>query len=404
MNTKYQVVQLLLFLILLWIVVCEGQIIFEKNSRHLLDGSCKTPERKKGTCTYWTKCISINKKIKSWDQLRPYVCGFVGFQPKICCPSSRQRYVSNSHRDTIPQMYNNFGTIATTTEDSLVLTTPIANFSGSPGNSSEKPSFLPDDCGWTLFTVNQVIGGQEAEKGSWPWMAVIFEVKKSGSKKSDCGGVLVTARHVVTAAHCVVKRNTITPIVPSRLLIRLGAHNLSIDNEPGATDVGVDAVRIHERYDPRIHTNDIAVLRLNQSVPFSNSTSPVCLPYNYLRNIDLSWKIATVTGFGLTSVNGSYSDVLMEVTFDIIDQETCRKSYAKDIRITDGHLCAGSLDGSADSCLGDSGGPLVTVGKGKRFYLVGIVSFGKKCVLSGFPGIYTRVTKYLDWLTPKLAD
>ncbi|GBM90344.1 hypothetical protein AVEN_36570-1, partial [Araneus ventricosus] len=53
---------------------------------------------------------------------------------------------------------------------------------------------------------------------------------------------------------------------------------------------------------------------------------------------------------------------------------------------------------------GDSGGPLVTVGKDKHYYLIGIVSFGKNCALKGYPGVYTRVTEYLDWLAPKLAD
>ncbi|GBN81143.1 Proclotting enzyme, partial [Araneus ventricosus] len=101
---------------------------------------------------------------------------------------------------------------------------------------------------------------------------------------------------------------------------------------------------------------------------------------------------------------GSYSDVLMEVSFDIQEQEECRSTYERDLQITDVHLCAGTLDGSKDSCQGDSGGPLVTVGKDKRYYLIGIVSFGKNCALQGYPGVYTRVTEYLDWLAPNLAD
>lgn len=53
---------------------------------------------------------------------------------------------------------------------------------------------------------------------------------------------------------------------------------------------------------------------------------------------------------------------------------------------------------------GDSGGPLMAVGKNNSFYLVGVVSFGKQCGQPGYPGVYTRVTEFLDWLSRNLSD
>lgn len=68
--------------------------------------------------------------------------------------------------------------------------------------------------------------------------------------------------------------------------------------------------------------------------------------------------------------------------------------------ISDSQLCAHDPNGKKDSCQGDSGGPLQIYPKGSyAAKIVGIVSFGVDCG-SKFPGIYTRVASYLDWIEP----
>lgn len=42
----------------------------------------------------------------------------------------------------------------------------------------------------------------------------------------------------------------------------------------------------------------------------------------------------------------------------------------------------------------DSGGPLVTDGN----VLIGVVSTGVGCARPGLPGIYTKVSEYVDWI------
>jgi len=47
---------------------------------------------------------------------------------------------------------------------------------------------------------------------------------------------------------------------------------------------------------------------------------------------------------------------------------------------------------------GDSGGPMMFFIK-DQYYLMGVVSRGPKlCGEPGYPGIYTRVSSFIDWI------
>lgn len=60
-------------------------------------------------------------------------------------------------------------------------------------------------------------------------------------------------------------------------------------------------------------------------------------------------------------------------------------------------ICAGDQD--EDSCQGDSGGPLFKYNhENGRYFLYGIVSYGVGCGRREYPGIYTRVSHYIDWI------
>ena len=79
--------------------------------------------------------------------------------------------------------------------------------------------------------------------------------------------------------------------------------------------------------------------------------------------------------------------------------------------IIDSRLCAGYIDeGGVDACQGDSGGPLVCECKtdapiyNDRFCLTGVVSVGRGCALPGYPGVYTRVTSFMDWIKSNMEE
>jgi secreted trypsin-like serine protease len=114
-------------------------------------------------------------------------------------------------------------------------------------------------------------------------------------------------------------------------------------------------------------------------------------------------RLGYITGWGRLSYNGRQSEVLQEAPIRIVSQEDCGKAFESYVKITDVYLCAGTVGATRDSCQGDSGGPLVqTDSNGGRFYLTGIVSFGRRCATPGFPGVYARVSHFLNWISKNI--
>lgn len=52
---------------------------------------------------------------------------------------------------------------------------------------------------------------------------------------------------------------------------------------------------------------------------------------------------------------------------------------------------------------GDSGGPMMSPSRNKFYYVVGVVSYGFRCAEPGFPGVYSKVTAFLDFITSQLV-
>lgn len=113
-------------------------------------------------------------------------------------------------------------------------------------------------------------------------------------------------------------------------------------------------------------------------------------------NLPARGETVKAIGFGRTSESGSLSTNLMEVDLDTINERTCKAMLPPETPLfLDKQICAGVPAGGRDTCTGDSGGPLLDA-EGKLQY--GIVSWGIGCARPNTPGIYVRVSSYIDWI------
>ncbi|KAL3279073.1 hypothetical protein HHI36_016587 [Cryptolaemus montrouzieri] len=226
-----------------------------------------------------------------------------------------------------------------------------------------------------------IINGNEAEPHSYPFQALI-KMKVSKDRTAFCGGTLLTQRFVLSAGHCGQGYLGAT--------ITLGAHNISA-NENTTIEVNVRRIKLHEKFSRKTFSNDIALFELDDPVTYGLYIQPVQLPpRSYIRK-NLKNKNATTIGWGLTNgTTAKQSPVLQEVQEKITSNFDCWLKFPQHVKKT--NICiSGKNDKSA--CNGDSGGPLIVDG-----YQVGITSFGARNCKSGYPTVFTRITKYLKWV------
>ncbi|EMP40796.1 Complement factor I, partial [Chelonia mydas] len=256
----------------------------------------------------------------------------------------------------------------------------------SPQRKTLKTLLPQLKCGITSHPVTRrkrIIGGNTARKGEFPWQVAIRE----GSGTVNCGGIYIGGCWILTAAHCVRKSRVHQYRIWTGILDTI-LYNKEIDT------FRVNQVIIHENYNASNYLNDIALLEMKtneKGKPCSLAYStPACVPWSeYLFRSGHQCK---VSGWGLAD-GFTKQFVLRWGNINLFPN--CSDIYKE--RFFNEMEC--TFDGSIDSCKGDSGGPLVCLDSNNRAYVWGIVSWGENCGVQGYPGVYTKVARYFDWIS-----
>jgi len=243
-------------------------------------------------------------------------------------------------------------------------------------------------------------GANAAPDGSFPWMASLFLRRPSGEAYFMCSATILTPSILVSAAHCFNEKYEDTD-----WFARVG-DNFIGKPDPSEQTFQVAEIIRHENFIPLSlpggdGRNDIALLILKpirkntKSIRFDKYVVPACLPEQGSYIERMLYSHCEIAGWGMQEYNNSntYPDSVRaaKITVGNIRQSHCNYLYGREVRPT-GKFCAG---GSVDACQEDSGGPLMCEIEG-RYKIIGIVSSGKGC--GTYPGLYTEVSKYTDWI------
>ncbi|MFS8038938.1 serine protease [Xanthobacter sp. AM11] len=292
----------------------------------------------------------------------------------------------------------------------------------------------------------KIVGGTQAAPGSYPFQAAIIRVATTNGKVTGvspvCGGTVLTSRWILSAAHCFVEgaggkveglRST------KNLLVHVG--NTSLLAEDDERDwIPIKRIIAHPKYVTGTNVNDIALVELERAPKRGVKVQQVTVVTRQTEASDLPEQAELrIIGWGTTAEGGRPSPDLLETRLTAVDRNRCNRvltsalvgspdarraledlSYVFNLTpaarktleqqlpqiggvVTPQMFCAGAAVDGVDTCQGDSGGPILSQKGDGPLVQVGIVSFGLGCGHAEFPGVYTRLALYIDWIKASIA-
>lgn len=233
----------------------------------------------------------------------------------------------------------------------------------------------------------RVVGGKQATPNSAPF---IVSLQKSDNGKSThfCGGTILNANWIVTAAHCLSFKSLVNSTVVVAGSIEVDGKSSSVQKR------SVDYYVVHDLFVGGIAPYDIGLIYTKTAFKWTIAVQAAVLP----KAETIPSGTASLYGWGsisTTSVDKFPSLLQVVNLLPIITISQCEKelgSYA--INLHETNMCTGDLKQGLSVCKSDSGGPLM-----QGNILVGIVSWGKMpCGQKDSPSVYVRVSSFISWI------
>ncbi|KAL4225967.1 Tryptase beta-2 [Mactra antiquata] len=408
----------LVFIIGLLIHLSEGYLKFDFNlcGYFIHGGTCQE------TCKYearhkWGLNFCAHNESRSF---------------KCCIPLDHPLVKAKLAAEAASKTTTSPTTETPTTSTSEPTTTTIVISTPSPTTKTTQK-----DCGYSKprSRVRRLVGGKRAQYGAWTWQAAL----RMYNGRYTCGAVVISDRWLLTAAHCVQLYANDTQLVR----VFVGEQKLSYDENGQKHSKAIQQIIMHEDFQTQdeqtitdLNTdnvttvkqfvNDLALIELQESLEFSKTIQPVCLPIeednhpdktnpnvtsssdvttsdnvtssdNKTPSEDIDYNDCWVAGWGENSDSkDEHAQYMKEVQGAVIDHVQCGKLWGTNF--TDDIICFKS-HGRSGPCKGDSGGGVSCRRTDGRYSLVGIISWGRQdCVHEKHPSVLTNVQAYQNWI------
>ncbi|XP_039314132.1 venom protease isoform X2 [Solenopsis invicta] len=289
-----------------------------------------------GVCRLLDDCLQVYQELSAGKI--PIQCGFLGSTPIVCCPQPELTKQTNISQ-----------TLALKSRGSVARAKCAENAAAVSGFKQEPMPYLRNSL-LAQISRHIVIGGTPAQPTEFPHMAAVGFGDRNNIQWF-CGGSLISAKIVLTAAHCIW-----TSEFGNANWVRLGDLNLVQTNDSAMPQTIAIAERIrHPDYKRPLLYHDIAILRLKEKANYTVYVKPACLPVIWP---DMGQNDqAVATGWGQVGEDEKSSDQLLKVTVKFVSHASCNESYcdgSSSVELplginNDWQICAG--EEKKDTCL-----------------------------------------------------